>query len=277
MDALRSARLPEIPVGLRDGLAPLLPELSDEHPGLEDTTRLYDAVVALLRHLARRAPLLLTIDDVHWLDERSVGLLHYTVRNLRGSVPLLVSSRPSELTDNPACRRMLEALRRAGAVDDLAVGPLPDAAIHELIRRAAPRADPNPIARASNGNPLLALEMARAVLRGDDPLSGQVDALIGDRLARLSQRAAALVALVRRVRPQRAPHPARRRLRLERRGVARAAGRARGTRRRRGRPGRRLRPRARPAARGHLPAPVDTPPDHAAPPHRTGAGDRPRR
>ena len=193
VDALRSARLPEIPPGLRDGLAPLLPELSDEHPGLEDTTRLYDAVVALLRHLARRAPLLLTIDDVHWLDERSVALLHYTARNLRGSVPLLVSSRPRELTDNPACRRMLDALRRAGAVDDLPVGPLPDAAVQELIRRAAPLADPNPIARASNGNPLLALEMARAVVRGDDPLSGQVDALIGDRLARLSERAAALV------------------------------------------------------------------------------------
>ena len=70
---------------------------------------------------------------------------------------------------------MLEALRRAGAVRDLTVGPLPDAGVHELIRRVAPRADPNPIVRASNGNPLLALEMARAVVRGDDPLSGQVD------------------------------------------------------------------------------------------------------
>ncbi len=133
VDALRSAPLPEIPPGLRDGLTPLLPELSDERPGLEDTTRLYDAVAALLRHLARRAPLLLTIDDVHWLDERSVALLHYAVRNLRGRVPFLLSSRPPELTDNPACRRMLEALRRAGAVDDLALGPLPDADIYELI------------------------------------------------------------------------------------------------------------------------------------------------
>ena len=94
VDALRSAPLPEIPAGLRDGLAPLLPELSEEHPGLEDTTRLFDAVVALLRHLARRAPLLLTIDDANWLDERLVGLLHYAVRNLRGSVPFLLSSRP---------------------------------------------------------------------------------------------------------------------------------------------------------------------------------------
>ena len=193
VDALRSAPLTGIPAGLRDGLAPLLPELSDERPGLEDATRLYDAVVALLRHLARRAPLLLTIDDVHWLDERSVALLHYAVRNLRGSVPFLLSSRPRELTDNPACRRMLEALRRAGAVDDLALGPLPDAGIHELIRRVAPRADLDSIVRASNGIPLLALEMAHAVVRGDDPLSGQVDALIADRLARLSERAAALV------------------------------------------------------------------------------------
>ena len=32
VDALRSARLPEIPPGLRDGLAPLLPELSESIP-----------------------------------------------------------------------------------------------------------------------------------------------------------------------------------------------------------------------------------------------------
>jgi DNA-binding SARP family transcriptional activator len=193
VDALRSGPLPEIPAGVRDGLAPLLPELSDQRRGVEDTTRLYDAVVALLRQLAGRAPLLLTIDDIHWLDERSVALLHYAVRNLRGSVPFLLAARSQELTDNAACRRMLEALRRAGAVRDLVVGPLPDTGIHELIRRVAPRADPNPIVSASNGNPLLALEMARAVVRGDDPLSGEVDALIGDRLARLSERAAALV------------------------------------------------------------------------------------
>jgi DNA-binding SARP family transcriptional activator len=193
VDALRAARLPEIPARLRDGLAPLLPELSDDRPGLADTTRLYDAVVALLRQLAQRAALLLTIDDVHWLDERSVALLHYAVRNQRGSVPFVLSSRPRELADNPACQRMLEALRRAGAVDDLALGPLTDAGVQELVRRVAPRTDPNPIVRASNGNPLLALEMARAVARGDDPLAGQVDALIGDRLARLSERAAALV------------------------------------------------------------------------------------
>ncbi len=193
VDALRSAPLPELPTGLRDGLGPLLPELSEQHRGLEDTTRLYDAVVALLGHLAGHTPLLLTIDDVHWLDERSVGLLHYAVRNLRGSVPFLLSSRPQELTDNAVCRRMLEALRRAGAVRDLMIGPLPDAGVHELIRRVAPRADPNLIVSASHGNPLLALEMARAVVRGDDPLSGQVDGLIGERLARLSERAAALV------------------------------------------------------------------------------------
>ena len=52
---------------------------------------------------------------------------------------------------------------------------------------------PREIVRASHGNPLFALEMARAVERGDDPLSGHVDALIGDRLAMLSEQGAALI------------------------------------------------------------------------------------
>ena len=158
---------------LLTGLAPLLPELSDEHPGLEDTTRLYDAVVALLRHLARRYSLLLTIDDVHWLDERSVALLHYTARNLRGSVPLLVSSRPRELTDNlsvPAHARCAAPRRR---------GRRPPG--RPAARRRRPGADPaggtarrpEPDRARQQRQPPAGARRARAVVRGDDPLSGR--------------------------------------------------------------------------------------------------------
>src|SRR5262249_23031670 len=60
----------------------------------------------------------------------------------------------------------------------------------------APGADSSRIADATHGNPLFAVEMAKALARGDDPLSMRIDALIGDRLARLDKRALALVPWV---------------------------------------------------------------------------------
>jgi DNA-binding SARP family transcriptional activator len=194
MDAFRSISLPPLPDALRSDLAPLLPELSADRVDLDEPSRLYDAVVALLVHLAAAAPTAVLLDDLHWLDEPSMALLHFAVRQLadRG-VAFVATARSAELDDHLACRRVVQALRRDDLLVDLPVGPLPDTTIAELTRPIAPDADPTRIAGASNGNPLLALEMARALARGDDPLASRLDALIGDRLDRLGEGAATLV------------------------------------------------------------------------------------
>jgi len=163
MDALRSVALPALPDRVRAELTPLLPELSAERVDLDDPGRLYDAVVALLTHLAGTAPTVVLLDDLHWLDEPSTALLHFAVRQLadRG-VAFLATARSAELGDNVACRRVIQALRRDELLTDLPVGPLPPPIIADLTRPIAPDADADRIAGASNGNPLLALEMARA-------------------------------------------------------------------------------------------------------------------
>jgi DNA-binding SARP family transcriptional activator len=194
VDALRNAAPPDLTPDLRTGLAPLLPELSDEPVQLDDPNRLYDAVVRILDALARRGPVVVLLDDLHWLDEHSVALLHHAIHHLADAeVSFLATARPAELADNPACARVLQTLRRDEALVEVGIGPLAAATIAELTAPIAPGADPQQIAEATNGNPLFALEMARAVARGDEPLSSRVDALIGDRLARLDDRAAALV------------------------------------------------------------------------------------
>ena len=195
-DALRGCSLPVLPDALRDALAPLMPELGVTSAAVEDTARLYDGIVALLTQLAAHAAVLVVLDDVQWLDERSVALLHFAVRNLGTQVAFLTAARPRELADNGACRRALEAVRREHLMQELSIGPLPSDAIGALAHDLAPRADLDAIVSASNGNPLLAIEMARAVARGDHPFTTRVDALIGDRLAQLSEAAAALVPVL---------------------------------------------------------------------------------
>lgn len=197
VDALRSVELPTLPSWVRADLAPLLPELSDVRVDPDDPNRLYDSVVAVVDLLSRRARVAVLLDDVHWLDEPSAALLHFAIRHLGDRpVKFLATARPAELDDNIACARLIQALRRDDALSELWVGPLEPATIGELTAPIAPGADASRIAAASGGNPLFALEIARALARGDDPLSSRLDALIGDRLGRLGQDAKALVPWV---------------------------------------------------------------------------------
>jgi DNA-binding SARP family transcriptional activator len=197
VDAIRSAPLPALPEQLRADLAPLLPELSAERVHLEDRGRLYDAVVALLASLADAAPVLVMLDDIHWLDEPSAALLHFAARTLDGSgVLLAVAARPGELEDNIPCHHVVRALSREHRLRELGVGPLKPGAVRELVHQAVGEVDAARIVATGSGNPLLVLEMARALARGEDPLSGRLDALIADRLAALSEAAAGLIPWV---------------------------------------------------------------------------------
>jgi predicted ATPase len=66
-------------------LSRLLPELRVRYPDLpplagDELTarmRLFEAVVRLLDVLARRAPLVLLLEDLDWIDEASLDLLRY--------------------------------------------------------------------------------------------------------------------------------------------------------------------------------------------------------
>jgi DNA-binding SARP family transcriptional activator len=194
IDALRSVDPDDLPEPVRRELTPLLPELGEERPVVDDPARLHDAVTAAVAAMATTTPVTVLVDDLHWLDDASASLLHYLVRHLPGrAVALVATSRVAELDANPVAGRLVEALRREDLLRTIAVGPLGAATIAELTGPIAPGADAAMIAEASNGNPLFAIEMARGLARGDDALSSRLDALIGDRLSRLSADASSLV------------------------------------------------------------------------------------
>ena len=192
LDALRDAPLASLEEGLRAELVPLLPELGP--PGLAtDENRLFDGVVRALAALSSECPLALILDDAQWFDERSAALLHYTARSLRAAPFLLAcAGRAAELADNPSALRVARALSRAAAVTRLELGPLGPDEIAALTRSAAPGLDGARIYEESEGNPLLALELLRALRVGADP-SGSLDALLAERLDTLTGRAREVV------------------------------------------------------------------------------------
>src|SRR5581483_9095205 len=116
-------------------------------------------------------PLLLVLEDAHDADPPSLELAAYVARraaHLR--VMLLITRR--ELPASATADRLEHALRSRGLlVSELSLPPLPAAAVATLARSAARLADADVtrVIERADGNPLLAVETARALANGGGP------------------------------------------------------------------------------------------------------------
>jgi predicted ATPase len=157
------------------GLTNGLPDLGRLFPGLPvppdvglgdpdlDRTRLFEAVRQLLDRAARRQPLVLVLDDLHWADQASLALLHHLLRGLAGAPCLfLLGYRDTEV--GPALADLLAVLRRE-QVTELALRPIGAEAVDELCRSllagAAPAELLAMLATRAGGVPLFVVEIVR--------------------------------------------------------------------------------------------------------------------
>ncbi|HEX8110353.1 MAG TPA: AAA family ATPase, partial [Kofleriaceae bacterium] len=128
-----------------------------------DRRALAVAVRDVLRLLSQRKPVVVAIDDVHWLDASSASALAFALRRLDGVVRLVVTRR---LTGS--------ALEHAVDVELLRIGPVSVGALHRILQdrfgRPFARQTLLRIHEQSGGNPLFALELARVLDDDVDPL-----------------------------------------------------------------------------------------------------------
>ncbi|MGD0167561.1 MAG: AAA family ATPase [Gaiellaceae bacterium] len=155
------------------------------------------AVLALIRTITAKKPLLIAIDDVQWLDNSSARVLAFALRRIHeGPIGLLATHRSDE---NPKGGPLLgldrdDELARATEIHN--VGPLSLGAIRRLVtQRTGNRASRTLLAqlyRATGGNPFYALELARSDIWRTPLIPGQpiivpepLRALVSDRLSAL--------------------------------------------------------------------------------------------
>ena len=122
----------------------------------------------LTANAAGDAPLVLMVDDLHWVDTPSLRYLAYLVRRLEGMPVLLaVGLRSGERGADPAL--IGEIVQEPGAVA-VRPGPLSDGAARALVSaRLGQEPDPAFLAachEATGGNPLLLGQLLRSL--GDD-------------------------------------------------------------------------------------------------------------
>ncbi|MGC5030632.1 AAA family ATPase [Micromonospora sp. DT229] len=121
--------------------------------------------------LASGRPVLLAVDDAPWLDRPSERALRFALRRVGPGLSTLVSSRSTNGPTMPATPLGLDA--GATVLTRLALAPLGVHALHHVLRERVGAVLDRPllarIARESSGNPLVAIEVARAVQRLPKP------------------------------------------------------------------------------------------------------------
>ncbi|WP_217923531.1 ATP-binding protein [Miltoncostaea oceani] len=165
-------------------------------PGLERIL-VFEAVAELVAWAARRAPVLLVLEDLHTADPATCALLAHVARRLAG-VPALIVATRRPAPDAGGLDAAVDAVRPRLRVDDVALGPLDPEATAAVVAGHAPglAADAvDRVARAAGGNPLLAREAARAAAAGRDPAEG-LRAAVRRPLARLAPSSRPLVDAV---------------------------------------------------------------------------------
>ena len=115
-----------------------------------------NAVLVLLQRAAARAPLLLIVDDLPWIDRASAGVLSFVARRLAGrGAGLLV-----------ACRTGADSYFDRGGLPEYELMPLDDTAATELVAARFPGLDSlvrSRVLGVAQGNPLALLELPEAL------------------------------------------------------------------------------------------------------------------
>jgi class 3 adenylate cyclase/tetratricopeptide (TPR) repeat protein len=181
---------------------------------------LFDAVVDIVDTLAADAPVLLVIDDAHWADASSLGLLRHAVRQLPpGSAVLaVVTYRDTDVDRTHPLSAMIGDFRREPRVDDYALRGIDEAGMRALLTAAGGQEldelgiqFASALERETEGNPFFISQVLRhlietnAIVQEDGLWRGAVTSIdeigipegvrdvVGRRLSRLSDDANAVL------------------------------------------------------------------------------------
>jgi DNA-binding CsgD family transcriptional regulator len=165
-----------------------------EEPGLEasDQRAIALAFLDVLRAFAERGPVLVAVDDVHWLDSSSACVLQFAFRRLRNERIGLLAT----LREGPGIRLPLDL----DNLELLSLGPLSLGSLHQLLKKRLgldlTRPEIARLHKVTGGNPFFALELGRELGRAKArlapgeplPVPDNLLELVGGRLARLPKR-----------------------------------------------------------------------------------------
>jgi DNA-binding SARP family transcriptional activator/tetratricopeptide (TPR) repeat protein len=170
-----------------DGSASVLTSVAGTDSALQHRAKLFDELLALISvQSSATQALVITLDDLQWMDEASVAFMHFLIRSQPDNVVFIGTLRSEEIIDNPEMGDVLQSLRRDGAMLELVLQPLTRGEIDGICAAIDERIDGAQVFERSEGNPFLATEIARALARGETDLPSNMRQLVGARLQAVS-------------------------------------------------------------------------------------------
>lgn len=128
-----------------------------------DERRLWEAVRQSLLALAREQPVIVFLDDLHWADASTLGMLGYLIRRATDEPVTLVAAARRSMPHS-SLRALLEALAREGRLVRLTLSRLQPGDVMSVARHLSPtHADTLAewLMRTSEGNPYILAEVVR--------------------------------------------------------------------------------------------------------------------
>ena len=205
------ARLKDLPAVSLQEAARLLPDLSPDSspaPPLDTPgarSRFFAEVVRVLQAILNGPPPgVLFLDDLHWADDASLGLLNYLIRRLDDKpLCVLLTWRTEDVPEGHRLRELLAGARRSGTATVLTLERLSPESVEELVGSAVPDAvmlGPR-LSDETEGLPLFLAEYLAAVEKGeldlgDDTwsLPGGVQDLLRTRLGTVDEASGQILA-----------------------------------------------------------------------------------
>ena len=170
LEPVVDAILPQLPEPQRGALEVALMRASP-HGSPPSARAVAMAVLSLLRLLAAASPVVLAIDDQQWLDRASTEALAFALRRIGDRRIGVVAAR--RIQDQGPGDPLALDRAFAGRIERVRLGPFSLSALHHVIRSHLDHVFARPalrhITEVSGGNPLFALELARALIEAGAP------------------------------------------------------------------------------------------------------------
>jgi ATP/maltotriose-dependent transcriptional regulator MalT len=198
LDPVLTDTLPRLPAPQRRGLETALLRAEADVP--TDERAVAFGLLSVLRAVSQAVPVLVAVDDWHWLDTASARVLTFALRRLADEpVRVLATIRTRS---SATVRAGLENALDQARLTRLDLAPLTLAALHQmLVARwgvSLPRRTLLKIQRAADGNMVFALEIARELVARAEPLPQGAPLPVPDTLNELvARRVAGLPAATR--------------------------------------------------------------------------------
>jgi DNA-binding CsgD family transcriptional regulator len=173
--------------------------LSPQPGGETDRFRLFDTAVRTLADLARTAPVLVVLDDLHRADETSLALLRFLVLTLRDAPVLVLGTyRDTDVNAPHPLVGLVADLAADAAFDLIELDGLSRADTMLFLRQRAGVSDParaDALYQRTGGNPFFLTELVKLDAAGEDAVPASVEAAIEARVARLPEATRTLLRL----------------------------------------------------------------------------------